>query len=195
MNLALFDFDGTLTHKDSLPDFIQYAVGKPNYYFGLALLSPVMLAYLSGFTRNDIAKQKLMAQYFRGWSFERYKQVAEKYSQSEIYKIIRQQAVEKLEWHQSQGDRVIVVSASMEDWLKPWCDNREVELLATRLASENGILSGQFATANCHGKEKVKRIEALLKLSDYDCIYAYGDSSGDTEMLAIADQSFYRRFN
>ena len=195
MNLALFDFDGTLTSKDSLSDFIQYAVGKPAYYFGLILLSPVLLVYLSGLIRNDVAKQKLMARYFKGWSFERYQQVANDYSRSEIEKIVRQQAIEKLNWHQQQGDRVIIVSASMEDWLKPWCDSKGVELLATRLMTENGIISGEFATPNCHGKEKVKRVRELLNLSDYDRIFAYGDSSGDTEMLAIADEGFYRKFS
>ena len=69
MNLALFDFDGTLTSKDSLPDFIQYAVGKPTYYFGLLLLSPVLFSYLIGIIRNDVAKKKLIGRYFKGWSF------------------------------------------------------------------------------------------------------------------------------
>lgn len=194
MNLVLFDFDGTLTSKDSLPGFIQYAVGKPAYYFGLSLMSPILLAYFSGLIPNDIAKQKLMARYFKGWSFDRFRQVARDYSHSEIDKIIRQQAIEKLNWHQQKGDRVIVVSASMEDWLKPWCDNKGVELLATRLVTENGLLTGKFATPNCHGEEKVNRIKALLNLSDYDRIFAYGDSSGDTEMLAIANEGYYRKF-
>lgn len=195
MNLALFDFDGTLTSKDSLPGFIQYAVGKPRYYLGLALLSPVLIAYQFGVIRNDIAKQKLMGQYFSGWSFERFQRIAEDYSRSEIDKILRQQAIEKLKWHQQQGDRVVVVSASMEDWLKPWCDERGVELLATRLLSVNGIISGEFETPNCHGEEKVNRVKAFLQLSDFDCIYVYGDSSGDTELLALADQGFYQKFN
>jgi len=194
MNLALFDFDGTLTNRDSLPDFIQYAVGKPAYYFGLSLLSPVLLFYSFGLIRNDVAKQKLMARFFKGWSYERFQQVANDYSLSEIDRIIRQQAIEKLDWHQQQGDRVIVVSASMEDWLKPWCDNKGVELLATRLEIKNGSITGEFATPNCHGEEKVSRIKALLNLSDYGRIIAYGDSSGDTAMLAIADESFYRKF-
>jgi len=195
MNLALFDFDGTLTSKDSLPDFIQFAVGKPTYYFGLSRLSPVLLGYLFGFITNDIAKQKLVARYFKGWSFDRFQQVANDYSLSEIDKIVRPQAIEKLKWHEQQGDRVIIVSASMEDWLKPWCDNRGIELLATRLVTENGFLSGEFATPNCHGQEKVNRITALLNLSEYDRVFAYGDSSGDTEMLAIADESYYQKFD
>ena len=82
----------------------------------------------------------------------------------------------------------------MEDWLKPWCDRIGVELLATKLFSLQGRLSGEFATPNCHGQEKVNRVLEHIKLSDYQAVYAYGDSKGDEAMLAFADRAFYRDF-
>lgn len=113
MNLALFDFDGTLATRDSLPDFIQFAVGKPAYYFGLTILSPMLLAYLGGVISNHVAKQKMIAWFFRGWEVSRFQQVASQYSQENIETMLRAEAMEKLYWHQQQGDRVIVVSASV----------------------------------------------------------------------------------
>lgn len=194
MNLALFDFDGTITTRDSLPDFIQYAVGKPVYYLGLIVLSPILTAYLSGIISNHLAKQKMMAWFFKGWELARFQEVADQYSREEIDNIVRPEAMQKLRWHQQQGDYVIVVSASMENWLRLWCVNKGVDLLATRLEVQNGALSGKFATANCHGKEKVNRVQEHVHLSDFEKIYAYGDSNGDTEMLALADEGFYRGF-
>lgn len=118
MNLALFDFDGTITTRDSLPDFIQYAVGKPAYYFGLAVLSPMLVAYLGGLISNHVAKQKMMSWFFKGWEANRFKSVAEQYSNQIIDTILRPEAMDKIKWHQQKGDRVIVVSASMDDWLR-----------------------------------------------------------------------------
>ena len=104
------------------------------------------------------------------------------------------QAVNKLDWHLQQGDRVIVVSAAMDDWVSPWCKHKGIELLATRMASEKGKLTGGFATPNCFGDEKVNRVKALVDTSSFERIYAYSDSSGDTAMFNLADEAFYRRF-
>lgn len=194
MNLALFDFDGTITTRDSLPNFIQYAVGKPTYYLGLVILSPMLISYLSGIIPNHLAKQKMMSWFFKGWEIDRFQEVADRYSREEIDTILRPEAMEKLRWHQHQGDRVIVVSASMENWLRLWCEDKRVDLLATRLEVKNGTLTGKFATANCHGKEKVNRVLEHVDLSGFEKVYAYGDSNGDTEMLALADEGFYRGF-
>ncbi len=194
MNLALFDFDGTITTRDSLPDFIQYAVGKPTYYLGLLALSPVLISYLAGFISNNVAKQKLLAWFFKGWQIDRFQQYAEQYSQQQIDKILRPEAMQKIHWHQQQGDRVVVVSASMENWLNGWCKSHKLELLSTCLATVDGRLTGEFSTSNCHGDEKVRRIRELLDLNDFEKIYAYGDSDGDRAMLALAHEVFYRRF-
>ncbi|MCP4494043.1 MAG: HAD-IB family hydrolase [Gammaproteobacteria bacterium] len=194
MNLALFDFDGTLTMHDSLPRFIQYAVGKPAYYLGLLTLSPMLISYLLGIVSNHFAKERLLAWYFKGWKLDRFEQIAEQYSRQELDAILRDEAIEKLQWHLHRGDRVIVVSASMENWLKPWCNARGVELLATQLAVSNNLLTGKFETANCHGEEKIRRVRQVADIENFDAVYAYGDSSGDAAMLAVANHAFYRKF-
>lgn len=194
MNLALFDFDGTLTMRDSLTHFIQYAVGKPAFYYGLVMLSPILAAYLMGAIPNHVAKQRLLSWFFKGWQVDRFKSLANAYSQYEIAPILRPAAIEKLHWHQRQGDRVVVISASIEDWLCFWCEFHQIELVSTQLEFVDGKLTGKFATPNCHGKEKVNRIKSLVDLSTFDKVFAYGDSRGDREMLEIADEAFYRRF-
>ena len=57
--IAAFDFDGTITTKDTLFDFVKFHVGSKNFYKGLIFLSPILILYKLGFIRNDIAKQKL----------------------------------------------------------------------------------------------------------------------------------------
>ncbi|MBF0203412.1 MAG: HAD family hydrolase [Desulfamplus sp.] len=192
--LALFDFDGTITTKDSLTDFIQYAVGKPSYYIGLFTLSPMLTAYTLKLIPNHIAKENIITHFFKDWDAEQFQELAERYSREEIDKITRPKAMEKIRWHQEQGHKVVIVSASMECWVKAWCDINNIDLISTRLEIKNKKLTGKFATKNCYGIEKVNRVQEAYDISQYDHIYAYGDSRGDKELLALADESFYRPF-
>jgi len=194
MILALFDFDGTITTKDSLVDFIQYAVGKPTYYKGLFFLSPMLTAYALKLIPNYIAKEKLLAYFFKGWDAVKFNQLAKQYSLEEVEKTIRPQATEKMAWHKEQGHKIIIVSASMENWLKAWCDRAGFELVSTKLEVKGSMLTGKFLTKNCYGLEKVVRVEAEYDLSKFDFVYAYGDSRGDRELLALGDKSFYKPF-
>jgi HAD superfamily hydrolase (TIGR01490 family) len=192
--IAFFDFDGTISTKDSLADFIQYAVGKVNYYAGLLVLSPMLIAYTLKFIPNDIAKEKLLGHFFKGWNAKQFQMLAERYSLEQIDEIIRPKAIEKIRWHQNQGHQVVIVSASMDYWLRPWCGKNDLGLIATRLEVKDNKLTGRFATKNCYGLEKANRVNDVFELSLYEHIYAYGDSDGDKELLALADESFYKPF-
>lgn len=194
MKLALFDLDGTITQKDTLSDFIKFAVGKPVYYFGLFKLSYILIPYLLKFMPNYIAKEKLVTYFFKGWNANKFKKISEKYALNNLDRIIKPKAIEKIRWHQSQGHKVIIVSASMECWIKAWCDKNRIELISTRLEVKNNIITGKFSTKNCYGIEKVNRIKELYNLDEYMYIFAYGDSTGDKELLALANESFYKPF-
>jgi HAD superfamily hydrolase (TIGR01490 family) len=187
MTLALFDFDGTLTTKDSLGEFIKFAVGAPTYYLKLALFSPIFFLYKIKLMDNSYAKELLFRLYFYKINEDEFKAVAQKYGETKINDILRENIYEKFLEHIKNGDKVILVSASMRCWLSPWAQKHKVELLCTELAFKEKIFTGHFATINCHGKEKLRRVQEYINLDDYEKIYTYGDSSGDDAILAIAD--------
>ena len=195
MKISFFDFDGTITTDDSLVKFIRFAVGNTKLIWGMTLLSPMLTAYKLKFIPNYKAKQYMLSYFFKGISEEKFMQVANEYSLKHIDTIVRPKAMEKIAWHKDQGHTVVVVSASIECWLKPWCDKNNIDLIATRLEIEDGKLTGKFATKNCYGIEKVNRIKEKYNLAEYSIIYAYGDSSGDKEMLSIANERHYKHFD
>jgi HAD superfamily hydrolase (TIGR01490 family) len=194
VNLALFDFDGTITHKDSLIDFIKFAVGKPRYYVGMLRLSPMLVMFKLKIMSGDIAKQQFIAHFFTGYDEHVFKSLGEQYALSRIDNIVRAGAMEKINWHLQRGDKVVVVSASIVSWLKAWCDQNNIDLLSTELAFEGGKVTGQFATKNCIREEKVRRIKHAYALTDFNKLYAYGDSAGDKAMLALANKSYFKPF-
>ncbi len=192
MALALFDFDGTITFKDSFADFIKYAVGQTRFRLGVACLTPVFAGFLLGLVPAWRAKELMSIFFFGGRDAHKFEELASKYSREELPKIVRRIARERMEWHKRRGDTVVVVSASIDLWLKDWCKAQQADLIATMLEVKDGRISGRFLTKNCNGREKVRRIEERFNLSDFDYTYAYGDRPGDRPMLAMANERYYR---
>jgi HAD superfamily hydrolase (TIGR01490 family) len=189
MNLALFDFDGTLTKKDSLDEFLKYSVGPKKYMINMFRFLPYFILWQTKLMNNGVAKEHLFRIFFKGMDEELFKSKAKEFSLKKLDSIINEERMSILREHQKNGDRVIIVSASMHCWLEPWCRKEGIELLSTRLKFENGIFSGKFLTINCHGVQKERRIKEHLNIEEYEVIYAYGDSSGDKEMLSLAHKS------
>ncbi len=192
--IALFDFDGTITTNDSLIKFIRFAAGDVRFLSGMAILSPMLAAFKLRLIPNYKAKEMMLSYFFKGMSEYKFRQAAVEYSLNKIDAVIRPKAMKKIKWHQEQGHKVVIVSASMECWLKPWCHRNNIELVSTKMEFEDGVISGKFLGKNCHGNEKVRRIMETYNLDEYEYIYAYGDSGGDKAMLELADESFYKPF-
>ncbi len=194
MNIAFFDFDGTITTDDSLIRFVRFAVGDVKFTLGMAALSPMLVTYKLKLIPNYKAKQMLLSYFFKGMREEVFQALAREFSLGHIDPVLRPKAMEKIAWHKERGHKVVIVTASIECWLKPWCDKNDIDLIATRLEVVNGRITGKLATRNCYGIEKVNRIRESYDLTEYGTIYAYGDSAGDKEMLGIANKFYYRYF-
>jgi HAD superfamily hydrolase (TIGR01490 family) len=190
--LALFDFDGTISFRDSFAGFIKYVVGTARFYLGVVCLMPVVLGFLLGFIGASRAKEIMAILYFRGRHAAEIERLGSKYAIEELPKIVRKIALERIAWHKEKGDTVVVVTGSMDIWLRDWCAAQAVELIATGLEVRDGRITGRFSTKNCTGREKVRRIKERYDIEKFDYIYAYGDNPADRAMLAIADEGYYR---
>jgi phosphatidylglycerophosphatase C len=191
--LALFDFDGTLTSRDTFPAFIQFVVGKRKYRWGILLLSPILTFYLLKILPNYVAKMLVLRYFLEGLFIESLQQSGESFCQKELPQYLRPAGLETINWHKKQGHRVIVISASVDWWIKPWCESNDLELICTRVKQEEERFTGEYDTPNCYGPEKVRRLKNRIpRLDAYTEIYAYGDSKGDREMLALAHHAFYK---
>lgn len=188
IKIALFDFDGTITSKDTFIEFSIYAVGKLRFLMALFCNIIYLVGWKMGITPNYVAKERLFKSLFKGMHINEFNSLCESFS-DKIDGMLHPIGIEKLYKHIDEGIPVYVVSASIENWIKPWAKKHGItNVIATKIGVEAaGGLTGSFTSKNCYGKEKVNRIRRELKdMEDYD-IWAYGDSEGDDEMLAIAD--------
>lgn len=194
-HIAAFDFDGTISQDDTLFAFLRSTHGA-KFYLWFALLLPVLVAYKVGILSNKKAKQIVISCFYKGWSIERFNAACDAFAPTIA---TRPRAIQTLRQHFDQGHTVVIVSASPENWVKAWARlNDVVIVLATKLETDNGKLTGRFASPNCHGAEKVIRlIEQFPDLqTDRTSIHltAYGDSSGDQAMIDFADEGHFKKF-
>uniref|UniRef100_UPI00262597E3 HAD family hydrolase n=1 Tax=uncultured Dysgonomonas sp. TaxID=206096 RepID=UPI00262597E3 len=179
--------------KDTLFDFIKFYVGGKKLFKGLIILFPILMLYKLGFTTNDVAKQKLFACFFKNRSIEVFNKVSEDYIRR-IQEIARPEIINKIKWHQSQNHTVVIISASISNWIKPWAKAMGIEkVLATEIDTIDDLIVGTFSTANCYGQEKINRLLAEFPDKSEYVLYAYGDSAGDKELLALSDYPTFIR--
>lgn len=189
--VVVYDFDGTLTKSDSLLGFIRYACGLWPMLCGFLRHLPLLvLMKLHGYP-NYKAKQKVFSHFFRGMDIRAFDGLCRRYAETH-HRILRQEGVASLKQDCQAGHQVVIVSASVDNWVQPFFP--EVCVLGTQVEVVDGRLTGYFLTPNCYGSEKVRRLlERFPDRSQYR-LTAYGDSRGDREMLAFADESHYKPF-
>jgi len=129
---------------------------------------------------------------FQGVPSSGVRQLGAQYAATIIPNTVRPLALERIGWHRSRGDDVVVVSASLDVYLDPWCETRGLDHICTRLEEQDGRLTGKCVGGDCSGREKVRRITERYDLTRYLRVYAYGDSGEDREMLDLAHKKFYR---
>lgn len=193
-DLAMFDFDGTITKRDTLSAFIIYTKGPIRFLFGMLLLSPVMLLFSLRILSRKRAKEQILTYFFKGMKETEFQVLCKQFSTHRITWMLWDQAMARIQKHASTGDRIVVVSASPENWVKEWATTHGLEYIATRLEVVDERLTGKILGENCQGMEKVHRVKAYLRLDEFTKIHTYGDSSSDWPFLDLGTNKYFKPF-
>ena len=188
VTVAAFDVDNTLTVRDCVVPFMK-SVG------GVSRLSKVLFSDLGTTFQSirrrdrDSLKMKFVEGIFAGENSREVESLGIQFASKVADKWLRSDVATRMRWHQEQGHVVILVSASLGAYLHPLGDLLEVDaVLCTELEEKDGFLTGKLIGQNCRGKEKASRVQKWCQdsgIATEDLVYAYGDSSGDTELLEL----------
>ena len=202
-SLYIFDFDGTLTNKDSLIEFLRFSKGDAYTFCLFLIYSPLLVLMKLGLYSNHKAKQKIFSFCFKGMLIRDFDTICKNFAESRA-DLLRMGGLREIERLMEKNAKVMVVSASIRNWTSPLlgtCFNisedlnhKGVMVIGTEIEVVNGRVTGKFSTHNCYGQEKVNRINAILSNRKDYRIIAYGDSKGDKELLEMADESHYKPF-
>lgn len=190
--LALFDFDGTITTREMLPDFVRYAVPTWRLRIGGALLMPLVLAYRAGMISGTTIRAAISRVGFRGMPVEDYEAKAVAFARDVLPGVLRPDVMARIAAHKANGDTVVVVSGAYDIYLKHWCAAHGLDLIASTLEVRNGRLTGRYLGAQNVLAEKARRVRERYDLAAYRQVHAHGDTPEDAQLLALAQCRFYR---
>lgn len=185
--IYFFDFDGTITFRDS---FLVFT------FFSINFLQLIKYWFLFLFYFFIIPKSRFKEFFFNNFSgmeLQKFNEICNWFISKRMNNIVRKSFYLFLK-SIDKNSKVVVVSASISNYLKPWCNEMGFDLICTELEVIDGKLTGRFSTPNCNGKEKVKRINEKHDLSSYDEIHVFGNSKGDFPMLELGTHKYYKFF-
>jgi len=182
--VAAFDFDKTLSTRENVAPFFRLVAGRVDAARVLASVAPLLLT-----GRREAAKVAACRRLFRGRSADDVRAVGARYAAEICERHLRDDVLDRLNWHRAQGHEVVLVSASLDVYLDEVGRLLGVtEVMATALeVGGDGRLTGRLTGANVRGKEKARRLDQWLGGTPA-LVWAYGDSAGDRELLARADR-------
>lgn len=187
--VTVFDFDGTLTQEDTFISFARYSLGDLRLIRGILLASPWLVAWKLGVISGSKAKEKLYSFLYKG-----LKKTTVEAKGADFMPDYREDVVSKLKRHKSEGDKVYIVSASLDLWMEEIARKLGVKLICTKTSVDfDGNIDGCFASLNCHGEEKLRRLIDLEGERENFYLTVYGDEpgGGDEALFRSADESHY----
>ena len=184
---AAFDFDGTMTRRDTLVPFLVSVAGRGAVARALAAESPRLARAGAGRGDRDDAKERVLTRVLRGSSHADVAAAGRTYGAMLTRTAVTPEARDRIAWHRREGHEIAIVSASLDVYLAEVADAFGIaHVLSTSLELDGqGRCTGRLLGANCRGPEKAARLRTLFDGADIE-LWAYGNSHGDDEMLAFA---------
>jgi phosphatidylglycerophosphatase C len=192
--IVAFDFDGTLTVRDSFMAFLKWRTPPARWWIGLLRLAPASLAYLFHRDRGRL-KAAAVREFLKGTPRERLEAEARTFAEGHSRKLLRPDAVAAWKRWRADHVRLVIVTASPDLIVAPFARGLGADALIGTVLAFDGQdrVAGAFDGPNCRGAEKITRLKAAFG-EDFELKAAYGDTGGDREMLAAAEIRGYRVF-
>ena len=193
--IVAFDFDGTLSIRDSFTAFLKWRVTPAEWLYGMSRLVPAALSYIVNRDRGAI-KEASVKVFLKGLTHQKVSEQAQAYANEVFESFMRPDALACWKAWGDSGVHRVIVTASPETTIAPFAKRLGAEnLIGTKFEfDKNDRLTGRFSTPNCRREEKVRRIREVYG-DDVRVLAAYGDTSGDTQMIAIAEEKGFRVFH
>tara|TARA_Y100001970_G_C14048702_1_gene757725 strand:- start:446 stop:1057 length:612 start_codon:yes stop_codon:yes gene_type:complete len=191
MKLYIFDFDGTISNKDSFILFTYYSI---SFFQFIRYWVRILPLYIFRLKTNSELKEMFFLENFNKVDENRFQSICNNFVKDKLDRIIKNSFNSYIKKIASNSE-IVIVSASIKNYLKPWCEKMGFDLISTELEVEDGKLTGKFSTLNCNRNEKVRRIKEKYSLLDKEEIHVFGNSKGDIPMMELGTHRYMNFFD
>ncbi|NMR35231.1 HAD-IB family hydrolase [Chryseobacterium aquaticum] len=192
--LYCFDFDGTLTYKDTMFLYLKF-YNSSKFRIQFVKHIPLFILLKLKLADTEKVKKSFIGSILKGQLQTKIEDKSKLFFEEYYPKILRENALDFIGNIDKGNTDSLIVTASLDIWTKPFAEKLEMKLVATQAEFKNGIFTGNFIGKNCNGEEKLERIKTEINGAKYDKIIAFGDTSGDKPMLQWANEGHYQFFH
>lgn len=191
MQIALFDFDHTITTCDTYARFLRRVATPDQLARARWAVGPWLLGYRAGMISAAGIRARVTRFAFTGRDASEISAHGGAYARDVLPGLLRPEVMRRIEWHRAREHTLVLVSGSLDLYLAPWSRAHGMELICNRLEQADGRLTGRYAGGD-RGPHKAREIAARFDIARFERIHAYGDSREDRSMLALAHERWYR---
>ena len=195
--VVIFDFDHTITKKDSFNDFLKYTF-KNKFYFVMLKSALWIILYKFNIISNAKVKTKIFQSFYKNKDYNQYSKDCQKYVQNQLDNIIKDNMKNLISSYHNNKYQLILLSASFKEWLEPWAKKNNFDkVICSSFVINNNVIDGNILeNYSCYSKNKLKMLkENVPDILYYEDIIAYGDSKSDKYFMDIANQSYLVKNN
>lgn len=192
--LYCFDFDGTLTYKDTMFLYLKF-YNSSKFRIQFVKHIPLFILLKLKLADTEKVKKSFIGSILKGQLQTKIEDKSKLFFEEYYPKILRENALDFIGNIDKENTDSLIVTASLDIWTKPFAEKLQMKLVATQAEFKNGIFTGNFIGKNCNGEEKLERIKKEINGAKYDKTIAFGDTSGDKPMLQWANEGHYQFFH
>lgn len=189
-----FDFDGTLTKRDTMFLFLKFYNAK-RFFISFIKYSPLFLLVKLKLADAEKIKAAFIFTVLKNASKSEIERTATEFFNRYYPSIIREKALKFINDIDRDSTECYIVTASLDLWVKPFAEEFRMVLISTDAEYADGLLTGKFAGKNCNGTEKAYRIREILQQNKFKKSVAFGDSGGDRPMMELVDEAHFKYFH
>ena len=158
MKTVFFDFDCTLTTKDTIRPFIHH-ITPPSHFHKIVLLYLALIVFRLKLANDDLFKKIILILFFKNKNTSEVENLVDSFIHEKLPELLNRKVLLRLTEHVQSGDKVYIASANFDFLIKRvgklW---GVADVFATESELVNDRYTGNLIGASCKGEKKVKRL-------------------------------------
>jgi phosphatidylglycerophosphatase C len=188
--VAVFDLDGTITRGDTYLAFLIHTLRRrPHRAVRSAELLLAAGRFKLGRLSHDELKSIFLTAIAGGSGRDAMARHVDSFLPHCLRRMIKPEALARIEWHRSRGHRLVLASASVDLYVVRLGAHWQFDAtISTRTAWHDGRLTGALDGPNLRGDAKLAAVRDLIGETRPE-MFAYSDHHSDLPLLQFADHA------